>query len=95
MRDLFPKTIDKSQNGATWWRGAWECRNWNGYFQEREGGTGNWCFRIPWFSNDDKSCTVYVIAADGEITKRDEIPINDAGEILIRGKRYGREFWHH
>lgn len=95
MDDLFPDTINKSEHGATWWAGSWECRNWNGYFQSRESGRGNWCFQVPWFSNDNLTCSVYVIDANSQPQTRDLIPIDQENRITIQGRKYSRDFWHH
>jgi hypothetical protein len=86
---------EKGRNGAVWWSGNWECRNWHGYFQSREGGVGNWCFHIPWFSNDDVTCTVYGLNDAGEIYNKERIPIDAQANITILGKKYGREYWDH
>ena len=93
--DLFPETIDKSKHGAEWWCGAWQCRNFHGYFQSREQGRGAWQFTIPWFSLDDVTCTVYAINDLGEVVKRAGVPIDSKGRITVLGKKYGREFWNH
>lgn len=50
--DLFPELIDAMREGTVWWAGNWQCRNWHGYFQHREGGRGHWCFVIQSFGGD-------------------------------------------
>lgn len=95
MNDLFPETITKGANGAIWWAGNWECRNWHGFFQSREGGCGTWRFQVPWFSSDDVTCSVYVITEAGEMQTRDMIPIDDKSRITILGRKYAPEHWDH
>ncbi|WP_435171123.1 hypothetical protein [Falsirhodobacter sp. 1013] len=95
MDDLFPDTITKAAHGAIWWAGNYECRNWHGYFQSREGGRGNWRFQVPWFSTDDVTCSVYAITEAGDVQTRDLIPIDDKARITIMGRKYTREHWEH
>ena len=87
--------LTPADNGCVWWAGNWECRNWNGWFQSREGGRGNWRFQVPWFGLDDRTCSVYAIAQDGTLTARDDVPIDSQNRILIDGKRYSRDHWCH
>lgn len=88
-------TAHRGQHGATWQAGNWQCRNWNGWFQHREGGQGPWQFAIPWFSNDDVTCTVYGLSERGDMVQRDGVPIDGHNRILIEGRRYGRDRWTH
>ena len=90
-----PSIADRYQHGAEWHAGAWQCRNHHGYFQSREGGVGPWCFQVVWFSNDDVSCTVYVLDAKGELVGQDGVPIDDQNRITIRDRKYGDRFWDH
>lgn len=80
--------------GATWWAGSWECRNFEGYFQSREGGVGPWCFQVVWFGNDDISCDVYAVGPDGELVL-ETVPIDDKARITVCGRKYGRRYWCH
>jgi len=94
---LFPDLIDKTKEGATWWVGAWQCRNWHGFIQSREGGRGNWCFQIGGFSGPEEGngiAHVYIIRSDGSLGESPH-PIDGPGRVLIEGKRYGREHWNH
>lgn len=94
MLDLFPETIkeiDKTKDGAVWWCGNWQCRNWRGWLQSREGGTGNWCFQIGSFSGpEDGNGTAWVYTITGD----EGCPIDRHGRVLIEGKRYGRAHWN-
>ena len=90
--DLFPELIDTTREGTVWWAGNWQCRNWHGYFQHREGGRGHWCFVIQSFGGDP--------AGDGRaelhrIVGQETVPIDAQNRILVRGRRYGRDRWHH
>ena len=89
--ELFERT-DKGIHGAIWWVGNWECRNRNGYFQDREGGKGAWSYVIYAFGDTD--CTVYQILASGEIVN-DVVPIDAKDRITIHGRKYGRANWRH
>jgi len=100
QHSLFPDLptqtpVERTQHGAQWRVGNWNCRNWHGYFQSREIGARNWRFQVPWFSNDDVTCTVYVLDDQGEITGQDGIPIDDQGRITIMGRKYSRSHWDH
>lgn len=89
---LFPDLIDKARHGATWWAGNWQCRNFHGYFQSREGGRGPWRFQIDGFGDDD--CTVLVVRDQGSLgTCR--APIDALDRITIMGRKYGRNHWSH
>lgn len=90
--ELFADPPDRTTHGAKWWAGNWECRNWRGWLQSREGGTGNWCFQIHGFSGPevgDGWAHVY------KITGQERVPIDSRNRILIEGKRYGRDHWNH
>ena len=93
QNDLVP--VDRSLHGAVWTTGNYQCRNFHGYFQSREAGTGNWMFQVPWFANDDKTCTVYRIGDDGELAHENNVPIDAKNQITILGRRYGRDHWNH
>lgn len=95
MDDLFPETINKGAHGAEWWVGHWQCRNWHGYFQSREEGRGAWLFHVPWFSNDNCTCSVYRISETGQDYTEDRVPIDAQGRLSIRGQKWGRECWEH
>ena len=84
--------IDKGQHGATWWAGAWQCRNWHGWLQSRENGVGRWCFLIYGFGTD--TCSVHVIGEDGQGTLA-TVPIDASDRITIMGRLYGRSRWMH
>ncbi len=84
--------IDRSNSGATWWAGAYQCRNWNGYFQSREGGTGLWQFTIYAFGEDD----AVVIGLDQAGARcHIRVPMDAQDRLIIDGKRYGRSKWSH
>lgn len=91
--EMFP--VNKAKHGAVWSAGNYECRNFHGYYQCREGGEGNWCFQVPWFSNDNLTCSVYIIDEAGEMQLEDKIPIDAENRIEIRGKLYDRQHWNH
>ena len=91
--DLFP--VDRCQHGAVWTAGNYQCRNFHGYYQCREGGEGNWMFQVPWFCSDDKTCTVYRIGHDGHLCHESFVPIDAKGRITILGRRYDRDHWDH
>lgn len=95
MDDLFPETINKSQHGAEWWQGRYQCRNFHGFFQSRYDGRGIWQFSVPWFSGDNLTCTVHAISSNGELMHRRNIPIDQRNRITIMGRQYGREAWQH
>ena len=94
---LFTDMIDKAKDGAIWWAGNWQCRNWHGYIQSREGGTGNWCFQVGGFSGPEDGngiAHVCIIRADESLAVSPQ-PIDANNRILIEGKRYGRSHWNH
>ncbi len=98
--DALPQTPPpadpaRAQHGHQWKTGNWHHRNHHGFYQCREGQKGNWRFYVPWFANDDLTCTVNVIDETGAMQHRDGIPIDDKGRITIRGRKYGRAFWDH
>ena len=88
----FFDPVDKSIPGATWWTGNYQCRNWNGCYQSREGGSGPWQFHVYAFGEDD--AVIYTINDQGVLNQR-RVPM-DAGDCLqIDGKSYGRSRWNH
>ena len=89
--ELFERT-DKGCHGAVWWAGNWECRNKDGYFQNREGGAGQWAYVIYAFGDTD--CIVYRLDEAGELV-HDCVEIDAGDSITINGKKYGRANWHH
>lgn len=90
--ELFADTSAHDSHGAIWWAGNWQCRNWHGYLQHREGGSGNWCFIIHSFGGDpDGEGTAWVHRIEG----KEAVPIDANNRLLIRGRRYGRSHWHH
>lgn len=90
MFDVIPR--EKAQHGATWWNGNWECRNWHGYFQSREGGTGPWMFQIYGFGDTD--CSVYTLDEAGKMVLG-RVPIDDQNRIAVLGRKYGPSHWAH
>lgn len=88
---LFERT-DKGTHGAVWWAGSWECRNNDGYFQDREGGKGPWSFVIYGFGDTD--CIVYRLNEAGTLV-HDCVPIDANDRITINGRKYGRNNWRH
>lgn len=91
--DLFE--VDKSRHGAVWVAGSFECRNFHGYYQCREGGEGKWRFQVPWFGCDERTCTVYTIDEYGGLQHEKDVPIDDLNRITIRGRRYSPDYWDH
>lgn len=90
--DLFGDAPAHATEGASWWAGNWQCRNWRGYLQHREGGRGNWCFIIDSFGGDtDGEGTAWVLKIEG----KEAVPIDRRNRLLIQSRRYGRSFWHH
>jgi hypothetical protein len=93
QQQLFEVTAaHKARHGAVWTAGNWECRNFHGYFQSREGGTGPWCFQIYGFGDED--CSVYALAGKGEMVFL-RVPIDQENRITVRGCKYGRDNWNH
>lgn len=89
--EMFP--LDhKGIPGAKWWVGNWECRNFHGYEQGREGGRGDWQFHIYGFGDDD--CTVATLKSDGAFGSA-IVPIDGLDRITIEGRKYGRRYWNH
>ncbi|GGE30042.1 hypothetical protein GCM10011360_17670 [Primorskyibacter flagellatus] len=87
----------KHMHGATWRVGAYECRNWHGWFQSREGGKGNWLFQIHGFSGPEDGngiAHVYRVGTDGDLYDS-PVPIDGPGRITINGRKYGRDHWNH
>ncbi|CTQ47677.1 hypothetical protein [Roseibium aggregatum] len=89
--ELFERD-DKGVAGAVWWAGHWQCRNNNGFFQDREDGKGPWKFVIYGFGETD--CTVYRVSEDGQLSHC-RVPIDERNRILINGRRHGPENWRH
>lgn len=90
---LFEVTsADMARHGAVWWRGNWECRNFHGYFQSREDGTGPWQFQIDSF--DDTDCWVDTLDASGKMI-HEAVPIDDQSRITVRGRKYCLDHWAH
>lgn len=90
--ELLAEPIDKTRDGATWWAGNWQCRNWKGWLQSREGGKGTWTFQIGGFSGpEDGDGLARVYRVEG----CQDVPIDRRNRILIEGKRYGRSHWNH
>jgi len=88
----FFDPVDRTVPRSTWWSGNYQCRNWQGYYQTREGGTGPWKFVIYAFGVND--AVVYAIDAMGAL-KYNRVPIDARDRLLINGKRYGRRHWDH
>lgn len=64
--DLFPETMDRSRHGIVWWTGRYQCRNWHGFYQSREGGEGPWLFHVRGFSGGPAGyeTTAWVLTVD-------------------------------
>ena len=84
--------IDKGTHGTKWWHGNYECRNFHGYFQDRENGIGPWKFIIHSF--DDYCCAIYAIDDLGEFRTLD-VPIDQNSRITVAGRKYGNNNWRH
>ncbi|GAB2188326.1 hypothetical protein [Roseibium sp. LAB1] len=89
--ELFQCT-GKGQPGATWWAGRWQCRNMNGWFQDREDGKDPWYFVVYAFGDSD--CVVYRLDEAGTLVHH-RAPIDPQGRITIDGRKYGRRNWRH
>lgn len=90
--ELFEDTAQHQSPGAVWWAGHWQCRNWHGYLQSREGGRGPWCFIIHSFGGEpDGEGTAHLYLVDG----KQAVPIDRENRILVLGRRYGRDRWNH
>lgn len=83
---------EKARHGAIWWAGSWECRNFHGYFQSREGGEGKWLFQIYAFGEED--CSVYALDTEGQMTQL-RVPIDPQNRITVLGRKYARNSWAH
>lgn len=92
MDDLFPETVNKGVDGTIWWDGNWECRNFNGYFQSREEGVGEWCFQVNSFGEDE--CDIYALSDDGTFCEK-AVPIDRQNRITVLGKKYNQKSWSH
>ncbi|MBV7542185.1 hypothetical protein [Acidovorax sp. sic0104] len=80
--------------GETRWIGNWEVRNFHGYYQSREGGTGPWKFHISSFDSSSTGQCGYcslVLAGGGRL----DVPIDARDQIMVLGVRYGRKNWAH
>ena len=97
-QDLFPHTIQKEKHGTVWWAGSYECRNWHGYFQSREGGRGSWIFYVEGFTDgragEEQTAFVARVNENGSL-RGEPCPIDHDGKILVLGSRYGRDRWNH
>lgn len=96
--DLFPDTIDKTQDGASWTIGDWQFRNWRGWHQEREGGRGQWQFRISGFSGGaagyETEAHIYRIGERGQLVTR-IVQMDRLDRINVEGRKFGRSRWAH
>lgn len=90
QEELFD--IDKGQHGAEWVTGGWQCRNLDGWFQQREGGEGPWQFVVYAFGVTD--CTVYRLNKAGGLYQ-ERVPIDEQDRITVGRRKYGREYWSH
>lgn len=88
--DLTPE--ERGTPGAIWWSGSWQCRNFDGYYQVREQGRGNWCFIVYAFC--ERHASIYCVNEIGELV-RDDVPIDAKDRISVLGRKYGREHWQH
>lgn len=98
MEDLFPETIDKTQHGAQWWAGRYQCRNWHGFFQSREDGCGPWLFYVEGFTDgapgEEQTAHVAMIE-NGERLHGLPCPIDNENRLHIRGRKFGPDQWKH
>ena len=91
--ELIPMTpTEKGTPGSSWWAGAWECRNFEGFYQVREQGRGPWQFVIHGFGEDDVS--VFGVNPSGTLFHRC-VPIDQQDRITVHGRKYGRDNWQH
>ena len=88
----FFDPVERSVPGARWWTGAYECRNWHGYFQQREGGRGAWQFVIYAFGEED--AVIYGLGSGGALVHH-RVPMDDQDRLIINGCGYGRKYWVH
>jgi len=84
--------IDKAIHGKTWWHGHYECRNFHGFFQDRECGIGPWKFIISSFG--ETHCNVYTLDGFGEFGTVD-VPIDHQSRVSINGRKYSNRHWRH
>ncbi|WOI35416.1 hypothetical protein [Tritonibacter scottomollicae] len=83
---------EKGKPGAQWWDGAYQCRNFEGYFQKRKQGRGPWKFDIEGVGFDGISAYVYRVREDGEL-EEEKVPIDDQDRITVNGRKYGSKNW--
>lgn len=88
----FFDPVNRAISGAIWWVNNVQCRNWNDYYQVREGGSGSWQFVIYAFGDED--AVVYCLDHKGALTHK-RVPMDDKDRLVINGKRYGRKYWQH
>ncbi len=88
----FFDPVNKATPGAKWWVGNWQCRNFNGYFQQREEGRGAWQFVIFAFGDDDAD--IYAIDDQGALF-RTRCLMDDKDNLVVLGKCYCRAHWCH
>lgn len=88
---LFGK-IDKTQHGKIWWYGNYQCRNFHGYFQDRENGIGAWQFVIHSFGETE--CEIYALDPLGDLSTT-MVPIDQDARLIVNGKRYTNRYWRH
>lgn len=100
MEDLFPETIDRAQHGAVWWIGAYQCRNWHGFLQSREGSNGPWTFYVEGFTDGEAGSeeTAHVATVEQGRNRSEgarPCPIDKQGRLHIMGLKFGRDRWQH
>jgi len=80
--------------GETRWIGNWQVRNFNGYYQSREGGAGPWKFYVSGFDStttgQEGSCSLILVGGG-----REAVPIDANDRITVRGVKYARSHWNH
>ena len=84
--------LDKGIHGATWWAGNYQCRNFGGYFQDRENGIGTWKFIIGSFG--DTHCNIYALDNFGEFCSVG-VPIDHQSRISVNGRKYSNGHGRH
>jgi hypothetical protein len=88
--DLF--ATEKRDHGFCWRMGGYDCRNFHGYFQQREIGATDWQFVIYAFGDTD--AVVYAINDDCDLIHT-RVPIDSNDRLTICGAKYGRQNWAH